>query len=93
MTVLAVSAGLIFGVAAQAGEKKHEEQEVQASDVPAAVTKAAEAETKGAQIVRWEKEGKSYEAVVNKDGKEWGFKFSAKGKYLGKHEETMEHKS
>ena len=93
MTVVAVSAGLAFGVVAQAGEKKHEEQEVQASDVPAEVTKAADAETKGAQIVRWEKEGRNYEAVVNKDGKEWGFKFSAKGKYLGKHEEKMEHKS
>ena len=93
LTVIAVSAGLTFGVATQAGAKKHEEQEVNASDVPAAVQKAAEDEAKGAQIVRWEKEGKAYEAIVDKDGKEWGFKFSAKGKFLGKHEEAKEKES
>jgi plastocyanin len=60
--------------------------------VPAEVQKAAETEASGGQIVRWEKEGKHYEAVVNKDGKEWGFKFNAKGKFLGKHEESAEHK-
>ena len=92
LTVIAVSAGLTFGVATQAGAKKHEEENINASDVPAAVTKAAEKETKGSEIVRWEKEGSNYEAVINKDGKEWGLKFSAKGKYLGKHEETEEHK-
>ena len=91
-TIAAVSAGLAFGVVAQAGEKKHEEENVSASDVPAAVQKAADTQAKGGKIVRWEKEGTSYEAVIEKNGKEWGFKFDASGKMLGKHSESAEHK-
>ena len=46
ITAIAVSAGLAFGVAAQAGQK-HEEENIDAASVPAAVTKAAEAHAKG----------------------------------------------
>jgi plastocyanin len=88
ITVIAVSAGLAFGAAAQA--KEHEEQSISSSDVPAAVQQAAEAQAKGGKIVRWEKEGANYEAVVSKDGKEWGYKFDANGKMLGKHSEASE---
>ena len=84
-----ISAGLAFSVA-QAKEKKHEEENVNASDVPQAVQKAAEKEAKGASIVRWEKERGNYEAVISKDGKEWGYTFSASGKMLGKHSEAAE---
>jgi hypothetical protein len=91
-TIAAVSAGLAFGVTAQAGGKKHEEEMINSADVPAAVQGAAEKETKGEKIVRWAKEGADYEAVVEKDGKQWGFKFDANGKYLGKHDESKEHK-
>jgi plastocyanin len=87
---LAVSAGLAFGVAAQAKEKKHEEETISSSDVPAVVQEAAEKEAKGGKIVRWEKEGKNYEAVIEKGGKEWGFKFDVNGKSLGKHDEGKE---
>ena len=87
---LVVSAGLALGAVAQAGEKKHEEENVSSSDVPAAVQKAAEAEAKGGKIVRWEKEGKDYEAVIKKGGKEWGVTFDATGKVKGKHEESKE---
>jgi hypothetical protein len=90
ITVIAVSAGLAFGVAAQAGEKKHEEQSISISDVPAAVQQAAQTEAKGGKIVRWEKEGADYEAVIEKNGKEWGFTFDANGKMLGKHDESKE---
>ena len=31
-----------------------------------------------------------YEAVIEKNGKEWGFKFDANGKMLGKHDESKE---
>jgi hypothetical protein len=89
---MAVSASLAFGVAAQAGGKKHEEQSISSTDVPVAVQKAAETEAKGGKIVRWEKEGADYEAVIDKNGKEWGFKFDANGKMLGKHDEAKEHK-
>lgn len=88
-TIAAVSAGLAFSVA-QAKEKKHEEENLNASDVPQAVQQAAEKQLKGASIVRWEKEGGAYEAVISKDGKEWGYKFSASGKMLGKHSEAAE---
>jgi hypothetical protein len=89
-TIAAVSAGLSFGVAAQAGEKKHEEENINSADVPAAVQKAAESKAKDGKIVRWEKEGANYEAVIDKGGKEWGFKFDADGKLLSKHEESKE---
>ena len=92
ITAIAVSAGLAFGVAAQAGEKKHEEQSISGTDVPAAVQKAAEMEAKGGKIVRWEKEGADYEAVIDKNGKELGLRFDANGKFLGKHSEAKEHK-
>ena len=90
ITTIAVSAGLAFGVAVQAGGKKHEEQSISGTDVPAAVQKAAETEAKGGKIVRWEKEGADYEAVIDKNGKEWGFKFDANGKVLTKHDESKE---
>jgi len=87
--IAAISTGLTFGVA-QAKEKKHEEENINSSDVPQAVQQAADKETKGASIVRWEKEGANYEAVISKDGKEWGYKFDANGKLLGKHSEASE---
>jgi len=89
-TIAAVSAGLAFGVVAQAGEKKHEEENISSSDVPAVVQKAADTQAKGGKIVRWEKEGTNYEAVIEKNGKEWGFKFDANGKVLSKHDESKE---
>ena len=85
-----VSAGLAFGVAAQAKEKEHEEEIINSADVPAAVQKAGEKEAKGGKLVRWEKEGADYEAVIDKGGKEWGVKFDANGKLLKKHEEKGE---
>ena len=92
IAAMAVSAGLAFGVAAQAKEKKHEEETVSSSDVPAAVQKAAETQAKGGTIVRWEKEGANYEAVIDKNGKQWGVEFDANGKVLNKHDESKEHK-
>ena len=84
-----LSAGLAFGVAAQAHEN---EESISSSDVPAAVQQAAETQVKGGKIVRWEKEGANYEAVVEKNGKQWGFAFDANGKFLKKHDESKEHK-
>ena len=90
ITAIAVSAGLAFSVAAQAGGKKHAEKSISNADVPTAVQQAAETEANGGKIVRWEKEGANYEAVIDKNGKEWGFKFDANGKLLGKHDESKE---
>ena|SRR5438105_871026 len=91
LTIVAVSAGLTFGVAAQAHEEKeHAEESISKSDVPAAVQKAADTEAKGGKILRWEKEGADYEAVIKKSGKEWGVKIDATGKVLSKHDESKE---
>ncbi len=89
LTIVAISAGLAFGVV-QAKEKKHEEENINTSDVPQAVQQAADKQLKGASVVRWEKEGANYEAVVSKEGKEWSYKFDANGKLLGKHSEASE---
>jgi plastocyanin len=90
-TIAAISAGLAFGVVAQAKEKE-EEQSISSSDVPAAVQQAADAQAKGGKIVRWEKEGANYEAVIEKSGKQWGVKIDANGKVVSKHDESKEHK-
>jgi hypothetical protein len=92
VTAAALSAALMFSVTAQAKEEKHEEQILNSSDVPAAVQQAAQAEAKGGSILRWEKEGANYEAVINKNGKEIGVEIDANGKVLSKHNEAKEHK-
>ena len=88
---MTVSAALAFGVALQA--KEHEEQTISSADVPAAVQKAAETEAKGGTIVRWEKEGANFEAVIEKNGKQIGVEMDANGKVLSKHNEAKEHKA
>jgi len=91
-TVAIVSAGLAISAGAQAGGKKHEEQTINSSDVPAAVQQAAQAEAKGGTIVRWEKEGANYEAVIDKNGKQTGVEMDAFGKVVSRHDEAKEHK-
>jgi hypothetical protein len=89
--VIAVGMALCFSAPSLLSkEKEHEEETVSQSDVPAAVQKAADAEAKGGKIVRWEKEGANYEAVIEKKGKEWGVKIDANGKVLSKHDESKE---
>src|SRR5438477_628151 len=80
-----------FTFVAQAKEKE-EEQSISSSDVPAAVQQAADTQAKGGKILRWEKEGSNYEAVIEKNGKQWGFEFDANGKLVSKHDESKEHK-
>ena len=91
MTSSALAVGLALCLPfALAKEKKHEEENLSKSDVPAAVQKAADTEAKGGKIVRWEKERGNYEVVIQKSGKEWGVKIDATGKVLSKHEESKE---
>jgi len=92
VTIAAVSAALSFNVIAQAKEEKHEEQTINSSDVPAAVQQAAQGEAKGGSILRWEKEGANYEAIIQKKGKQIGVEMDANGKVLSKHDEAKEHK-
>jgi hypothetical protein len=88
-SVLAVGLALCLPFAV-AKEKEHDEENISKSDVPEAVQKAADTEAKGGKIVRWEKEGGNYEAVIDKKGKEWGVKIDANGKVLSKHDESKE---
>jgi hypothetical protein len=88
----AVSAVLSFNVTSQAKAEKHEEESINSSDVPAAVQQAAQMEAKGGSILRWEKEGANYEAVIQKNGKQIGVEMDANGKVLSKHDEAKEHK-
>jgi plastocyanin len=91
-TIAAVSASLALGVTTQAKERELEEQSINSSDVPAAVQQAAQAEAKGGTIIRWEKEGANFEAVIQKNGREIGVEMDANGKVLNKHNEAKEHK-
>jgi len=91
-TMAAVSTGLAFGVTAQANEAKHEGQAITNSDVPTAVQQAAKAEAKGGTIVRCEKEGANFEAVIEKNGNQTGVEMDANGKVLSKQNEAKEHK-
>ena len=92
LTISVISAGLAITGVAQAHEGKHEEQAIDSSQVPAAVQQAAQSEAKGATIVRWEKEGANFEAVIEKNGKRTGVEMDATGKVLSKHNEAKEHK-
>ena len=87
-TVIGVIVALVFGGALQAREE-HEEM-IPSSQVPAVVQKAAEKEAKGGKLVQWEKEGKNYEAIIEKKGKKWGCVFDAKGNLKNKHDESRE---
>ena len=53
---------------------------------------AAQAEAKGGTIVRWEKEGKNYEAVIEKNGKQMGIEIAVNGKVVSRHDESKEDK-
>jgi len=87
ITSVAVATGLAL-VCASPVAFGEEEENLNASDVPAAVQQAAEKVAKGNKIVRWE--GTNYEAVIEMNGKEWGYKFDANGKMKGRHEESTE---
>jgi plastocyanin len=89
-TIAAVSVGLAFGVTAQAANEKHEGQTVKSSDVPAAVQSAAQAQAQGGTIVRWEKEGSNFGAIIDKNGRQIGLEMDANGKVLSKRNETKQ---
>ena len=87
-----VSSGLILAAAAQAREEREETVEIKA--LPATVQKTIKEKAAGGELVRIEKEtnkGKVvYEAVVKKNGKEWGIEVDQNGKYLSQHDESKE---
>lgn len=86
---VAVAAALLFAVPSGFA-KEREEENIDSSKVPAAVQKAAEKEASGGKIVRWEKHREHYEAVIDKNGKQWGYVFDANGAMKNKHDESKE---
>ncbi len=89
---IAVAAVLTLGSWAPLSAEEEKEESVSTSNVPAAVQKAAEAEAKGGTIVRWEREGSNYEAVIEKNGKQTGVEVSPDGNVVSRHDEKKEHK-
>src|SRR3954467_1728877 len=89
-TTIVMAMGLALAFPVFSFAKEHEEENLNSSQVPAAVMKAAEGQAKGGKIVRWEKEHGKYEAVIDKGGKQWGVVIDDAGKVLSKHDESKE---
>jgi len=90
--VIAVATGLALSAWTTLLAAEERAEKVNASDIPAAVQKAAETEAKGGTIVRWEKEGNNYEAVIANNGKQTGVELTPDGKVVSRHDESKEHK-
>src|SRR5207248_5113633 len=90
--VIALATGLMFSASTALWADEEREEKVNPSDVPAAVQQAAQAEAKGGTIVRWEKEGSNYEAVIDNNGKQTGVELTPNGKVVSRHDESKEHK-
>ena len=86
--VIALATGLTFSAWTALSVDEEREEKVNPSDVPAAVQQAAQAEAKGGTIVRWEKEGSNYEAVIDNNGKQTGVELTPDGKVVSRHDES-----
>lgn len=85
-----VSAGLAFGLTAQAGE--HKSETVDQTTLSAAVQKTIKEKAAGGEVVRVQREDDkngrwNYEVLVKTDGKEWGFEVDPNGKFVKKHDD------
>jgi len=89
---IAVIGSLACPVFLTAAEEK--EETVKMSDLPAAVQTTIKDKAGSNEIMKVEKkteDGKTvYEAVVNKNGKEWSIEVNANGKFLKQYEESKE---
>jgi len=95
-TIAAISIAVIAGLTCPAvfSAEEENEQAVKMSDLPAAVQTTIKDKAGSNEIEKIEKkteEGKTvYEAVVNKNGKEWSIEVDANGKFLRQYEESKE---
>src|SRR6266705_6538658 len=95
-TIAAISIALIAGLTCPAvfSAEEENEQAVKMTDLPAVVQTTIKDKAGSNEIVKIEKkteEGKTvYEAVVNKNGKEWSIEVNEKGKFLKEYEESKE---
>ena len=92
-TVAAISIAVIAGLACPGVSSAEEENEqtVKMSDLPAAVQTTIKDKAGTNEIIKVEKkteEGKTiYEAVMNKNGKEWSIEVNENGKFLKEYQE------
>jgi|SRR5215471_15431211 len=95
-TIAAISIAVIAGLACPIvfSAEEENEQTVKISDLPAAVQTTIKDKAGPNEIIKVEKKtekGKTvYEAVVNKNGKEWSIEVNEKGKFLKEYEESKE---
>ena len=95
-TIAAISIAVIAGLACPAlfSAEEQNEQTVKMTDLPAAVQTTIKDKAGSNEITKIEKkteEGKTvYEAVVNKNGKQWSIEVNKKGKFLKEYEESKE---
>ena len=91
---MAVATVLTLGAWTTLSAGEENEQAVKMSDLPAAVQTTIKDKAGSNEIEKIEKkteEGKTvYEAVVNKNGKEWSIEVDANGKFLKQYEESKE---
>ena len=94
--IAAISIAAIAGLACPAllSAEEENEQTVTMSDLPAAVQTTIKDKAGSNKIEKIEKkteEGKTvYEAVVDKNGKEWSIEVDQNGKFLKEYEESKE---
>ena len=91
---IAVATVLTLGAWTTVFAEEENEQTVKMSDLPAAVQTTIKDKAGSNEIMKVEKkteDGKTvYEAVVNKNGKEWSIEVNANGKFLKQYEESKE---
>jgi hypothetical protein len=95
-TIAVVSIAVIAGLACPAlvSAEEENEQTVKMADLPAAAQTTIKDKAGSNEIVKIEKkteDGKIvYEAVVNKNGKEWSIEVNETGKFLKEYQESKE---
>src|SRR6059058_2770916 len=91
---IAVATVLTLGAWTTISAAEEKEETVQMSSLPDAAQKTIKDKAGSNEIEKIEKkteEGKTvYEAVVNKNGKEWSIEVNANGKFLKQYEESKE---
>ncbi len=92
--VIAAATVLTLGAWTAVSAEEENEQAVKMSDLPEAVQTTIKDKVGSNEVEKIEKkteDGKTvYEAVVNKNGKEWSIEVNEKGKFLKEYEESKE---
>ena len=92
--VIAAAAVMTLGAWTPLYAEEEKEETVQMSSLPEAVQKTIKDKASSNEIEKIEKKTEKgetvYEAVVNKNGKEWSIEVDANGKFLKQYEESKE---